>query len=88
MYARIRQDPIPNIRASGITHKVESESAASCIQPQFERSSTPEHIKKYRKSTNGQPGVIVVHPGLMEDAENIDRNRAFGKIVTASAPVS
>jgi hypothetical protein len=25
---------------------------------------TPEHIKKYRKSTNIQPGQIVVHPGL------------------------
>jgi len=52
-----------------------------------ERTSTPEHIRKYRKSTNGQPGVIVVHPGLREDAENLDRNRAYGKIVTASAPV-
>jgi hypothetical protein len=25
---------------------------------------------------------------MQEDAENIDRNRAFGKIVTASDPVS
>ena len=30
----------------------------------------------------------MVHPGMQEDAENIDRNRAFGKIVTASDPVS
>jgi EF-hand domain-containing family member B len=25
---------------------------------------TPPHLKKYRKTTNAQPGKIVVHPGL------------------------
>lgn len=55
--------------------------------PASNRPSTPEHIRKYRKSTNGLPGVIVVHPGLREDAENLDRNRAYGKIVQPSAAV-
>lgn len=52
------------------------------------RSTTPEHIRKYRKSTNGEPGVIIVHPGLKEDVENMDRNRAFGKKATACDQVS
>lgn len=80
------------MQAAGFIHTGLNESAAFCIQPDItanssERSSTPEHIKKFRKSTTGQPGVRVVHPGMREDAENIDRNRAFGKIVTASDPV-
>ena len=78
---------------AGFVHKGAAESAAICIKPYTtesasQRQFTPEHIKKYRKSTNGEPGVRVVHPGMREDVENMDRNRAFGKIVTASDPVS
>lgn len=93
MHARIPKDPIPNVSTAGFIPKGGAETAALCIQPDSTfnstgRSSTPEHIRKYRKSTNGEPGVRVVHPGMRDDVENIDRNRAFGKIVSASDPVS
>ena len=94
MYARYKADPIPQVKTAGGFMQLDpNDTAANCIRPGFvptetQRSTTPEHIKKYRKSTNGEPGVIVVHPGLREDVENMDRNRAFGKIITASDPVS
>lgn len=40
---------------------------------------TPEHLKKYRKSHQNQPGIKQVHPGLYDDAPNVTENHAFGK---------
>jgi hypothetical protein len=37
---------------------------------------------------NGEPGVRQVHPGMRADIENLDRNRAYGKIGEPSDPVS
>ncbi len=51
------------------------------------RAETPEHIRKYRKSFRNEPGVRVIHPGLVEHAENLDRNRAFGKLTLGSESV-
>ena len=91
-FARKQADPVPKYPAAGLEPAGKNDSALNCLQPDLrkdiERSSTPEHIRKFRKSTNGQPGVIVVHPGLREDAENLDRNRAYGKIVQPSDNVN
>jgi hypothetical protein len=89
----MRRDPIPGIQTAGFIPKGQQDTAANCIQPNlsqssFDRSATPEHIKKYRKSMNGEPGVRQVHPGMRADIENLDRNRAFGKIGEPSDPVS
>lgn len=58
-----------------------------CMRPdlyQPPRETTPEHIRKYRQSYKQQPGAILVHPGLQKDVENIDRNKAQGKMIAAS----
>jgi hypothetical protein len=52
-----------------------------------QRESTPEHIKKYRMSYRNEPGIRIVHPGLIADVENLDRNSAFGKQSLASEKV-
>jgi hypothetical protein len=40
---------------------------------------TPEHIRKYRKSFQNQPGLKQVHPGLINDAPPVADNYAYGK---------
>ena len=40
---------------------------------------TPEHIRKYRKSYQNQPGVKQIHPGLIDDAPAVPTNYAYGK---------
>lgn len=48
------------------------------------REATPEHIRKYRQSYKQEPGAILVHHGLHDDLENIDRNLIRGKQTPAS----
>ena len=58
-----------------------------CMRPDLHgppRETTPEHIRKYRQSYKQQPGAILIHHGLQKDGENIDRNKAQGKMVAAS----
>jgi hypothetical protein len=38
-------------------------------------------------SYRNEPGIRIVHPGLIADVENIDRNSAFGKHSLASEKV-
>jgi len=47
-----RGDPIPNIKTAGVNTGGKNESAAACLKPDFYQNepSTPEHIKKYRKT--------------------------------------
>lgn len=47
-------------KQAGITLAVRNENAASCINPTYEAPSTPEAIKKYRKSYKQQPGQTIV----------------------------
>ena len=48
------------------------------------RPSTPEHIKKYRKSVNGAPGLRQVHYGLKDDVKPVDYQSAFGRQTNVS----
>ena len=38
-------------------------------------------------SYRNEPGIRIVHPGLIADVENLDRNSAFGKQSLASEKV-
>lgn len=65
-----------------------------CIQPmtfdfeeEVSKPRTPEKLRKYRKSHTGQPGFRTVHPGQVEDVENLDRNVAYGKSTHSSMHV-
>ena len=49
---------------------------------------TPEHIKKYRKSFQNQPGLKQIHPGMINDAINVPGNHAFGKKTYGSEHVN
>jgi len=70
--------------------KGSNDNAQQCMRPDVfpvERVQTPESIRKYRKSFRNEPGMRIVHPGLIEYAENLDRNSAFGKITQGSESV-
>jgi hypothetical protein len=77
-----RIDPIPNIRAAGKIIAMGNESAELSLKSNgFNNGNpgTPEHIKKYRKSFQNQPGIKQVHPGLLDLAIPVADNHAFGK---------
>jgi len=77
-----RIDPIPNIRAAGRIIAMGGESAEAALKTNgFNNGNpgTPEHIKKYRKSFQNQPGVKQVHPGLLDLAIPVADNHAFGR---------
>lgn len=66
---RVRADPIPKMSAAGLTIKGirEYENADFSIRQDahlpVDAPSTPEHIKKYRKTHNNEPGKIQKHAG-------------------------
>lgn len=79
---RVRPDPIPNIRAAGKIIAVGDESTKTAIKHDNNLAhvpGTPEHIRKYRKSTQNQPGIKQVHPGLFHDAPKVPDNFSYGK---------
>ena len=55
------RDRNPNIRTAGVVTTIPEESTKICIQPPPPRESTPEKIKKYRKSFNDEPGIKPIH---------------------------
>lgn len=74
------RDPIPRIRAAGITTSIMDEGADKCVKQDvfYQPPGTPPHIKKYRKSFNNQPGVKQKHYGLADDPTH-DEKFVFGK---------
>jgi len=40
---------------------------------------TPDAIRKYRRTTNNDPGKIIVHPGLQDGQPNLPQSHSFGK---------
>ena len=75
-----RFDPIPNIRAAGKVIAMGNEGAYQALNTITNgQPGTPEHIRKYRKSFQNQPGLKQVHPGQMEDGIPVDENHRFGK---------
>ena len=61
------RDRNPNIRTAGVVTTIPEESTKICIQPPPPRESTPEKIKKYRKSFNDEPGIKQIHYGIVDD---------------------
>jgi EF-hand domain-containing family member B len=78
-----RFDGVPNIRAAGkVIALGPGESAKYCLDGDGSKSDqpgTPEHIKRYRKSFQNQPGVKQIHPGMVNDAIPIPDGQRFGK---------
>lgn len=70
---KINKDPIPQIRQAG--HQIagirERENADFNIRQDVhlpkDGPSTPEHLKKYRKSHVNEPGKMQKHWGLADD---------------------
>lgn len=56
-----------NYKGAGVTQRILDESTANCVKPDQRGPSTPEHIKKYRKSYKMQPGVTIQHYGRVGD---------------------
>jgi hypothetical protein len=80
---KIRPDAIPNVRAAGfaIAGIREKENADFSIRQDvhMQRSDTPEHLRKYRKSHANEPGKIQRHWGMAEDAPKQPLSHSFGK---------
>ena len=58
-------DRTPGIRQAGLTSALANESSSACLDYP-EPPSTPEGIKKWRKSLQ-EPGKVLIHPGQMAD---------------------
>jgi len=70
----VKLDTAPQILPAGKQGGPKDETAAACFQPlPGDRPTTPPEIKKYRKSTIHEPGVIVHHYGLADDTVPLDR---------------
>ena len=50
-----------------------NESTAGCLTVP-EPPGTPEHVRKYRRSYFAAAGQRVLHPGLIDDAKQLDQN--------------
>lgn len=67
---KVRQDPVPKIRAAGSVIATGGHNADMMIRSDMYageikgNAGTPPHIRKYRKINNLEPGQIMVHPGL------------------------
>ena len=61
------RDRNPVLRPAGVVTTIPEDSTKVCLQPPPIRESTPEKIKKYRKSFNDEPGMKQIHYGILED---------------------
>ena len=81
---KVTKDPYPNIRPGGYQLAgVENESADYSIRQDVHvqnAPSTPEHLKKFRKSHVNQPGSIQKHPGVADDLSRYPSNHSYGKL--------
>jgi hypothetical protein len=60
-------DRNPHSSAAGLVQTIPDENTANCIKPPENRAQTPPHVKKYRKTFNGDPGVRQKHYGTAFD---------------------
>lgn len=58
---------VPGATGMNGTKQVFRETAANCVKPLDQAPPTPDHIKKYRKSYKEQPGVSILHYGVVND---------------------
>ena len=90
---KIRSDPIPKIQNAGKViatgGTTVDHSVRPGVYPHYNPGNlgTPDHTKKYRKSTNILPGQIVVHPGLQNGQPDLPPGYTFGKKTLFSDPV-
>lgn len=90
---RVNNDPIPKIRTAG--HQIvgvrDRENADFNIRQDVhlpaDHPSTPEHLKKYRKSHVNEPGKIQKHWGVADDAKKFPENYSYGKSTYGSEHV-
>ncbi|OMJ80066.1 hypothetical protein SteCoe_19756 [Stentor coeruleus] len=61
------QDRNPGVRPAGVVTTIPDDSTRACVQPPPPRESTPEKIRKYRKSFNDEPGMKQIHYGIVDD---------------------
>lgn len=81
---KVMADPVPKIRAAGFQISgVELENADYSIRQDVHlgdgEPSTPDGIKKFRKSHVNQPGQIQKHPGVADDPMRFPKNYSYGK---------
>ena len=85
-----KPDPLSRLPTAGLVPRGSNDNAQQSMRPDVypvERAETPENIRKYRKSFRNEPGTRIVHPGLVEHVENLDRNRAYGKLTQGSESI-
>lgn len=91
--AKVRADPVPQIRTAGHIIATGGHNADMSIrQDQYGHEArgnlgTPPHTKKYRKTNNMAPGQIMVHPGLQEGQPDLPKGYSFGRKAQGSDPV-
>lgn len=74
------------IQAAGKVLDPKDESTGNCLT--FDtRPTTPEDVRRYRKSYFAEPGARIAHPGLINDLKAIDPLTKFGVVTTGSQHV-
>ena len=84
--SKIRQDPIPKVRAAGQII-VGGDDHSWMNHNSDGNPGTPEHIKKYRKSFQNQPGVKQIHPNQIGDQFKMGHPNGYGKMSHGSEHV-
>lgn len=70
------QDKSPLFREAGVTTAISGQSADNSIRQDVyfkPKTSTPEHIKKYRRSLKEVPGVKQIHYGIFNDPKDYEQ---------------
>lgn len=49
---------------------------------------TPDHTRKFRKTTAQQVGLKQVHPGMQDDVQNVPDNHSYGRKVLKTEGVN
>ena len=80
-------DRNPETRTAGKAFTLADESAVECLTFE-ERPATPPHVKTWRKSLREEVGKVVVHPGLLGDAQPEVGQGGHGKPNFKDASVS
>lgn len=82
---KLGADTHPDLPAAGRVTAIASEGALQCVQPDVSRGEgasrpeTPPEIKKYRKSSQNQPGAINKHWGAADDSVPLPASGAYGR---------
>eukprot|EP00002_Diphylleia_rotans_P021961 TRINITY_DN428_c0_g1_i5.p1 TRINITY_DN428_c0_g1~~TRINITY_DN428_c0_g1_i5.p1 ORF type:complete len:385 (-),score=77.65 TRINITY_DN428_c0_g1_i5:588-1742(-) len=71
------RDVCPDLPSAGKLVSRPDENTATCMH-YIEPPPTPDHMRKFRLSGTGAPGITVKHPGRANDPPPLPESKAYG----------